>query len=326
MKISYPDYYSRFHCLAAACPDSCCHEWEVDVDEETAAYYRSLPGELGDALRQALKGSPEGISMEITDRRCPMWRQDGLCRIQTELGHDALCKTCREFPRIKHDYGTFAEWGLELSCPEAARLILGWNGTVTETTHSGDSQPDYEEEDMAFLLESRKTVLNYLNTTEHSPSQILATVLSYGEALQAQWDGGEQAHFPTCPDLAQIAGSPASLFAFFSGLEILTDEWKVHLQAPPKTARLPRQTKALLRYFIGRHWLQAISDFDLWGRVCFCVAACIMIGSINAPTERAAQLFSKEIENNTENLYAILDGTYTEPSLSPKKLLSLLAD
>ena len=29
-----------------------------------------------------------------------------------------------EFPRLTHDSGDFQDWGLELSCPEAARLIL----------------------------------------------------------------------------------------------------------------------------------------------------------------------------------------------------------
>ena len=323
MKISYPDYYSEFQCIASACPDSCCHEWEVDVDEETAAYYRSLPGELGDRLRQVLKDTPEGVSMEITDRRCPMWRQDGLCRIQAELGHDALCKTCREFPRIRHDYGTFAEYGLELSCPEAARLILHWDGTIIGESQPGDSEPDYDENDMTFLLESRKNVLHYLNTTEDAPGQILARILLYGQSLQEQWDGGGEAVFPECPQLS--GGDPGPLFALFSGLEILTDRWRALLAKPPKTARLPRETKALLRYFIYRHWLQAVSDFDLFGRVCFCVAACVMIGSVNAPTEQAAQLFSKEIENNVENLYAFLDGTYTEPALSADNLLAVLA-
>ena len=322
MKISYPDYYSEFTCIAAACPDSCCHEWEVDIDEETAAFYRTLPGDLGDRLRQVLKDTPEGTSMEIVDRRCPMWRQDGLCRIQAELGHDALCKTCREFPRIKHDYGTFAEYGLELSCPEAARLILQWDGTTVGESQPGDSDPDYDETDMAFLLKSRQTILDYLNTTEDTPGQMLARILLYGQALQEQWDGGGEAVFPACPQLS--GGDPGPLFAFFSGLEILTDRWRALLAKPPKTARLPRETKALMRYFIYRHWLQAVSDFDLFGRVCFCVAACIMIGSVDAPTEQAAQLFSKEIENDVENLYAFWDATYTDPTLSADNLLALL--
>ena len=34
MKVYYPQYYNDFHCIAAACPDSCCKEWTVDVDPD----------------------------------------------------------------------------------------------------------------------------------------------------------------------------------------------------------------------------------------------------------------------------------------------------
>ena len=94
MEIFAPEYYHRFRCIASACPDSCCKEWEVDVDETTAEFYRELPGDLGDRLRAVLCETDRGSVMTITDGRCPMWQQDGLCRIQAELGHDALCKVC----------------------------------------------------------------------------------------------------------------------------------------------------------------------------------------------------------------------------------------
>ena len=55
MTITKPAYYDTFRCIAAACPDSCCKEWAVQVDDTSAAYYRSLPGLLGDRLRQVLK-------------------------------------------------------------------------------------------------------------------------------------------------------------------------------------------------------------------------------------------------------------------------------
>ncbi|MBO5837230.1 MAG: hypothetical protein J6Q92_04985, partial [Oscillospiraceae bacterium] len=76
MEIYYPEYYYDFRCIAAACPDSCCKEWEVDVDPESAALYRSLPGALGDRLRQVLQDGTNGTSMRIESGRCPMWRQD----------------------------------------------------------------------------------------------------------------------------------------------------------------------------------------------------------------------------------------------------------
>ena len=40
MHIEYPEYYNKFHCLAGDCPDTCCKDWEVDVDEATFYYYK----------------------------------------------------------------------------------------------------------------------------------------------------------------------------------------------------------------------------------------------------------------------------------------------
>ena len=110
MQIYKSAYFDSFRCIAGRCPDSCCKEWDVQVDDRSAAFYRSISGPLGDRLRQVLVDDPEsGTVMTIENGRCPMWRMDGLCRIHAELGHDALCKTCREFPRLTHDYGDFIE-------------------------------------------------------------------------------------------------------------------------------------------------------------------------------------------------------------------------
>ena len=48
-----PDYYEAFHCLAGACPHTCCEKWEVVVDEETARRYQETPGSLGERLYDA---------------------------------------------------------------------------------------------------------------------------------------------------------------------------------------------------------------------------------------------------------------------------------
>ena len=144
MNVTKPDYFDAFRCLAGRCPDSCCKEWEVQVDDTSAACYRQLPGTLGDDLRRVLREEDGEFYLTIADRRCPMWRQDGLCRIQAELGEAALCKTCREFPRLTHDYGDFVELGLELSCPEAARLILNSHPTLVSEDIPGDGQAEYD--------------------------------------------------------------------------------------------------------------------------------------------------------------------------------------
>ena len=54
MQIRRPAYFDEFRCIASACPDSCCKEWDVQVDDRAAAYYQALPGGLGDRLRQVM--------------------------------------------------------------------------------------------------------------------------------------------------------------------------------------------------------------------------------------------------------------------------------
>ena len=329
MIIRIPKYYQAFHCIASACPDSCCKEWEVDVDDQAAAFYRSLDGTLGDRLRQVLKDTDVGTVMTIENGRCPMWRQDGLCRIHAELGHEALCQTCREFPRIRHDYGDFAEYGLELSCPEAARLIFSHSqGWETEEIPGGEA-PDYDEDVMAILLESRKTALDFLSTTTLKTNLALCVVLLYAHEVQAWIDGAAPAvlDIAACLHTAEkhVAESDWDLLLdFFKNLEILTPQWRKRLDAPASGAEWDQEYSALIRYFIDRYWLQAVSDYDLICRVKFLITACLLIHHLGGNLPETAQLFSKEIENDPDNLEAILDGAYTCSALTDVHLLSLL--
>lgn len=330
MEISYPEYYERFACIAARCPDSCCKEWSVDIDTDTAAFYRNLPGALGDRLRQVLRDEAYGTVMTIENGRCPMWRQDGLCRIQAELGHEALCKTCREFPRLRHDYGSFVELGLELSCPEAARLILNdtCGNWVTKTVPGGE-KPEYEQEVMVILLRSRREFLAFLNTTDLSVPQILAVLLLYAHEVQEELDGGSVAVLDPDSYLADAArfakgGNFQDLTGFFLELEILTPQWKTRLEQPFEQFCWEARHKALLRYFIYRYWLQAVSDYDVLCRGKFAVTACLLAAGLGGDFEETAQLFSKEIENDPDNVEAILDGAYTAPAMTDVHLLGLL--
>ena len=330
MDIFFPKYYKDFSCIADKCPDSCCKEWNVDVDENAAKFYRELTGPLGDRLREILQDTPDGTVMTIEDGRCPMWRQDGLCRIQAELGHDALCKTCREFPRLRHDYGDFVELGLELSCPEAARLILNNTECLWEAqTAPGEDIVEYDREIMEILRRTRKDFLTFLQATSLPFPQILAVLLLYAYDVQEELDGGAAAVLSPEQYLSNAAELPLSgnikrLQDFFMELEILTPQWKTYLQNIRNAPVWDTRCKALLRYFICRYWLQAISDLDIVCRAKFAIAACILIGYLGENLIENAQLFSKEIENDPDNVEAILDGAYTARALTDLNLLSLL--
>lgn len=329
MRIIKPDYFDRFRCLAGNCPDSCCKAWEVQVDDACAEYYRTLPGSLGNRLREVLHTEDGKTVMTLQGGRCPMWRCDGLCRIQAELGEDALCKTCRDFPRLTHDYGDFAELGLELSCPEAAKLILSSPPTPpVETVAPGGEAPDYDGEAMAVLKATRETMLAILSDTSRPVGEVLALGLLYSCQAQAELDGGEILPFDAGAALREARhvakpGDSLEIPAFFAGLELLTQEWEARLR-DPVSGDWSGQYLALARYLVQRYWLQAVSDYDLYSRGKLVVIACLLVKELGGDMFRTAQLFSKEIENDAENVEAVLDAAYSHPAFTDDKLLGML--
>lgn len=326
MNVTKPAYYDFFRCLASRCPDSCCKEWDVDVDEASAARYRALPGDLGDKLRIHLTDTEDGAQMTAENGHCPMWREDGLCRIQAEMGEGWLCDVCREFPRLHHDYGDFMELGLELSCPEAARLILTAAPEPPVTFQApGGEEPEYDQNDMKILKASRSWALTLL---DYPASMALTLLLIYGAQTQAALDGGDAPEMDVSAALQTGETVPEmqeseEFFTFFENLEILTPRWaallKQHTVQP-----LPPQTGAFARYLVERYWLQAISDLDLMGRVKFIVISCLLVGSLPGNYIENAQLYSKEIENDADNVYDILDATAEEHCFTDARLLNML--
>ena len=332
MQIRHPKYYNHFQCIASNCPDSCCKEWEVLVDEASVACYRNMEGPLGDDLRRYLYEDGAGEwCLRITDGRCPMWRDDGLCRIHAERGHSALCQTCRDFPRLRHDYGNFVELGLELSCPEAARIIFSEPGIWAEEEIPGSEEPEYDPADMEILLRTRKQMLEILMDKRYAVAESLTLGLLYGYRAQDALDGGEMAEFEPETELAFAAsvakvGDMAALTDFYLGLEILTEEWRQRLQNPRGTGTWDEKLRILARYGVERYWLQAISDFDLVGRVKMIVASCLLIRHLGGDLVQTAQLYAKEIENNADNVDTILDGTYSHAALTDEKMLGWLLE
>ena len=69
----------------------------------------------------------------------------------------------------------------------------------------------------------------------------------------------------------------------FRGLEILTPAWREML-SKPRPRGLQREDRAMLRYFISRYWLQAISDFELAARgkgiVALTLLCCLLGGEV----------------------------------------------
>ena len=182
--------------------------------------------------------------------------------------------------------------------------------------------------DMEILRETRKVMLTILADKSRSVQESLTLALLYGYHAQSLLDGGESAWNPEealvfARSLAKPA-QPAALGAFYLDLEILTDAWRQRLLSPEGETTWDERLRTLTQYGVQRYWLQAISDFDLVGRVKTIIASCLLVHHLGGEFVQTAQLYAKEIENNTDNVEAILEGAYASPALTDEKLLGLL--
>lgn len=135
-----PDFYDAFACRAGECRHSCCRGWEIDVDPDTAAFYQTLDGLLGDELRGCMQRNGNTWSFRLTESEdCPFLRADGLCRLIDELGEDALCDICALHPRFFEEVGEHELAGVSVSCEAAAALLLGGKGPLSFLTDAGDA-------------------------------------------------------------------------------------------------------------------------------------------------------------------------------------------
>ena len=125
MTYDYPSYYSQFHCIGGSCPDSCCIGWEVDIDEETYNYYKSLKGPFGDRLRAHIKEDGADRYFPLCEGgRCPFLNRENLCDIITQLGEESLAQVCMEYPRYFLEKGDYEQIDLSLSCMELGRIFF----------------------------------------------------------------------------------------------------------------------------------------------------------------------------------------------------------
>ncbi len=120
-----PRYYTEFRCLADRCTHSCCVGWEIDVDADTLAYYRTLPAPVGGEILRGITEDADGAHFALcANGKCPNLDERGLCRIISALGDAALCDICREHPRFYNEVSGRLEVGVGAACEAAARLIL----------------------------------------------------------------------------------------------------------------------------------------------------------------------------------------------------------
>ena len=197
MLIRVPDYYEAFHCLAGACPHTCCEKWEVVIDPETARRYGTVPGPLGERLRAAMGPDEDGdLCFRLDGGRCPFLDRENLCEIHRALGEAATSVTCREHPRFTEDYGPFRETSLCASCPAACDLLLGSDAPLTFLTRETAEPAEPGDPWLRGLLPLRERLLRELADRSQPLEKRLETFLLLATEAQVLLDADQAEELP----------------------------------------------------------------------------------------------------------------------------------
>ncbi|MBQ9968637.1 MAG: flagellin lysine-N-methylase [Oscillospiraceae bacterium] len=340
-----PNYFHDFRCLAGACPDTCCGQWEIVVDEAAKARYLAVEGPLGEQIEKALTVIDGEDCMALIDGKCPLLTEDGLCPIVTQLGEDFLSTTCHTHPRFTEIYGGLQETMLSISCPEAARLLLEQEAPlhfVTEIDTVLPEPDDLDADQFDMLLAARQTAFALVQDRSRPLSDRLALLLCFAgrlqnnmealqicEALCRRYEDRSYQDKQLCRVRRKRRhGSMIRTRQLLTAMEHLTKDFPTALKDLECTDLTPYalQLEQLTVYFLFRWWLKAACNDRLWQQVAATVVSVLTISGLCKPIgslTEAARLYSKEVEHSQENM-TLLRNAMELPMFSLGELLKLL--
>lgn len=162
----YPEYYESFSCVGGICKDSCCVGWELDIDEDTYRYYKSVEGDFGDRLRSCMQQGEDNTFVLAENDRCPFLNGDNLCDIYINLGEESLCNICTEYPRYNERVEGYMQSDLSLSCMEAGKIIFSETDPIQyvlkKERNYNTGETDKLSKKLKALLEVRDTILGII--------------------------------------------------------------------------------------------------------------------------------------------------------------------
>lgn len=341
MKHIYPKFYDKFKCIANKCPDSCCKDWDVVVDEDTDNFYGTVDGEFGKKIKNLTVTDNDGDRIFVSQNgKCPFWNKDMLCDIYINLGEEHLCATCQNFPRITQDYTIFTEHTLSFACPEASRLMLEEKNAYQafENSDFNFSQVDYNAELMSLLLKARTKTAEILKDRTMPFAKRLKICLVFNNEVQNLIDDEDFSYSnivqnPIYSDSLNKADC-TFIFKLHKELEIINKEWLNLLCSTANrcdeyiiSTEYDTDFEKLGLYYIYRYYLNAIDSYDVLSTIKRLVCAYIVIGkckqSGDISMSRLMQMYSKEVEHSYENTDILKFEFDTNVNFSVKNLMNI---
>lgn len=308
MKYIYQDFYGVFRCIASECPDTCCKGWEIIIDDESYARYRTIDEKYGGKITEHIRTDGDGDRVFIQENgECPFLDKNRLCKLITDYGDEILCDVCRQHPRFIEQFGEFTEISLSISCPAAARILRDKTELTRYREKLTDEECEYTLDDPLLdkFISLREEFFDSLE--KKSARQAVDSLIEKAVKMQEETDGNKYNYKKKNYDFVSI----------LSSLEILTDEWqnlikKLPNETPQAIDGCEIYLKNLASYFAYRYILKAINDGNIITKaefIRFSLECIIYIAerydkSLPAGDRLmyASRLYSKEIEHDEDNI------------------------
>lgn len=330
-----PSYYKNFRCTADKCTDNCCIGWEIEIDSDTADYYKNVRGDFGKRLRENIS---DDNSFMLKNERCPFLNEKNLCDIIINCGEGRLCQICRDHPRFFEWYGTVKEGGIGLSCEEGARLILS-----SEAVDYDEFEIDEEEEEVdgglfSLLYDAREEIFCMLENEEKSFSENVSDILNFSHKLQFLIDNPHLTADDYTPD--ESAGGENSLndiLNCFGEFEPIDENWTLqwkklcthNIENVENKPVCEAYERNIFRYFIWRYFLKGVFDGEILSKIKFAAVSVIVIKLMTDGSDdigvwiEKSKLYSKQMEYSDENRELFYDMSYEKTCFSTAGIIAL---
>lgn len=355
MILRVPSYYKEFKCIADRCKENCCTAWEIEIDEETLAYYKTLKGELGERIAAHLDGDTFVLR---EDGRCPMLNDNGLCDLCAAYGEEAFSEVCAEYPRFVMEYPGVREKALGVSCEEVGRLLFS---NPSKSTFDEQEFPDeydlneWEEEEIALAAKmepAREEAIELLQNREKKIEDRIREYLYFCEEKQKEL-------FHTADIVrSEVTVNPYESFKErleqYRQIEGRGNKWKKMLdrleafyteENYEKTHRAFMEAyrereyeyEHLMVYYTFRYFVRAFYDNNLLNKAQLAVASFLMIRDMDAMLYaengtfdlldriETVKLYARELEHSEENMEVMTEALMFEDVFSVETLLACIA-
>lgn len=315
MEYTYPDYYKKFKCIGGECEDNCCAAgWQITIDDESLEKYETMEGEIGVRLRNSIDW--ENGMFEQFEHKCALLNENGLCDVYCDAGEDKMCILCQRYPRHYEEFENVREISLSVSCPEAAKIVLGNRGKVGFYTETDEEEEEYEDFDYLMytkLLDIREILLDVLHEKKGSVAHRISKLLDIVHGIQGLIDKDEifgideqgqralteQINYRRYTDKMELRQEyMAEMMQNLHRLEVLRPTWTdfirevqsilyVYLDAEEYGklceefdsfyGERMQEYEQLMSYFIYTYFCGAVYDYEVESKLRFGIAAVLII-------------------------------------------------